>query len=221
MLNDSVKTSELFDCKTPYIKDFFDRFEYPWQMLPEIKNLISEVLEKGIDGYTLISEGVLVGQNVKIHTSATIIPPAVIGSGTEIRPNAFLRGNVITGEKCVIGNASELKNCILLNSVQVPHYNYVGDSILGNKAHLGAGAICSNLKSDGKEVVIHGEKDYTTGIRKIGGILADGADVGCGCILNPGTIIGKNTSVYPLTSLRGVYPSDSIVKNSKTWVKRL
>jgi len=112
----------------------------------------------------------------------------------------------------VIGNSTELKNCVLLDNVQVPHYNYVGDSVLGNYAHMGAGSICSNLKSDGKAVVIHGDTEYETGLRKIGGILADGADVGCGCVLNPGTVIGKNTSVYPLTSLRGVIEENSIVK---------
>jgi len=144
----------------------------------------------------------------------------MIGAGTEIRPGAFLRGNVITGENCVIGNSSELKNCVLLDTVQVPHYNYVGDSVLGNHAHMGAGSICSNLKSDGKAVVIHGDEDYETGLRKIGGILADGADIGCGCVLNPGTVIGKNTSVYPLTALRGVFPEESIVKSVDNVVKR-
>ena len=162
----------------------------------------------------------MVGENVKIADTATILPPAIIGSGTEIRPGAYLRGNVITGENCVIGNSSEIKNAILLEKVQVPHYNYVGDSVLGNKAHMGAGSICSNLKSDGKAVVIHGDEDFETGLRKIGGILADGADVGCGCVINPGTVIGKNTTVYPLTSLRGVYPANSIVKAQEKIVVR-
>ena len=120
----------------------------------------------------------------------------------------------------MIGNSTELKNCILLENVQVPHYNYVGDSILGNSAHMGAGAICSNLKADKKAVVIRGERAYETGLRKIGGILADGADVGCGCVLNPGTVIGKNTSVYPLNALRGVFPADCIVKSQENVVRR-
>ena len=161
------------------------------------------------------------GEGVKISPLATIDPPAVLGAGTEVRPGAYIRGNVITGERCVIGNSSELKNCVLMERAQVPHYNYVGDSVLGAGAHMGAGAICSNLKSDGKAVVIHGDTDYETGLRKIGGILADGADVGCGAVINPGTIIGKNTSVYPLTSLRGVYPADCIVKATDVVVKRL
>ena len=189
-------------------------------MLPKIKDHIIGLIEKGIEGYTLLTDNVLIGKNVKIYGTAVIEGPAIIGSGSEVRPGAFIRGCVIVGERCVVGNSSELKNCILLNNVQIPHYNYVGDSILGNKAHTGAGTICSNLKSDGKPVIIHGDKDYETGLRKVGGILADGADVGCGSVLNPGTVIGKNTSVYPLTSLRGVYPPDCIVKATDTVLKR-
>lgn len=212
MLEKLVKTKELFDCQTPYLCDLFEKAEYPWEILPNIKDYIKALIAKGIDGYTEIAEGVLVGENVKIYPTATIEAPTIIGSGTEVRPGAFIRGSVITGENCVIGNSSELKNCVLLNKVQVPHYNYVGDSVLGNYAHMGAGSICSNLKSDNKPVVIHGDEDYVTGLRKIGGILADHADIGCGCVLNPGTVIGKNTSVYPLTALRGVFPENCIVK---------
>ncbi len=220
-MNKLVKTKDLFDCTVPYLTDFFENNEYPWEMLPKIKDLTKKIIAEGLEGYTLISDGVLVGENVKIYPTATIEGPTVIGSGTEVRPGAFIRGGVITGENCVIGNSSELKNCILLNKVQIPHYNYVGDSILGNKAHTGAGTICSNLKSDGKNVVVHGDVEYETGLRKIGGILGDGADVGCGSVINPGTVIGKNTSVYPLTSLRGVYPADCIVKSQKEIVKRI
>lgn len=220
-MNKLVKTKDLFDCTVPYLTDFFENNEYPWEMLPKIKDLAKKIIAEGLEGYTLISDGVLVGENVKIYPTATIEGPTVIGSGTEVRPGAFIRGGVITGENCVIGNSSELKNCILLNKVQIPHYNYVGDSILGNKAHTGAGTICSNLKSDGKNVVVHGDVEYETGLRKIGGILGDGADIGCGSVINPGTVIGKNTSVYPLTSLRGVYPADCIVKSQKEIVKRI
>ena len=215
-----LKTSELFECDIVYLKELFDSSQYPWEMLPKIKENIYKLIENGIEGYTLLKEGVLVGENVKICPTATIDAPAIIGSGTEIRPGAFIRGCVITGENCVIGNSSELKNCILLNKVQVPHYNYVGDSVLGNRAHMGAGAICSNFKADGRAVVIHADTDYETGLRKVGGILADGADIGCGCVLNPGTVIGKNTSVYPLTALRGVFPADCIVKAMDNIVKR-
>jgi len=219
-LNKSVKTAELFSCKTLYLKAFFDENEFPWEMLSKIKDFIMQLHKIKIDGYNFIADGVLAGEGVTIDKTATIIPPAVIGAGSEIRCGAFLRGNVICGEGCVIGNSSELKNCILLDGVQVPHYNYVGDSVLGNKAHMGAGSICSNLKSDGKAVVIHGDTDYETGLRKIGAFLADGADIGCGCVLNPGTVVGKGTSVYPLTALRGVYPRESIVKSTDTIVKR-
>ena len=219
-MNKNVKTCELFDCKTEYLKELFDSSEYPWEMLPKIKDYINRLIEMGIPGYTEIETGVLVGKNVKIYPNVTIEPPAVIGSGTELRPGAFIRGNVITGENCVLGNSSEFKNCVLLNGVQVPHYNYVGDSVLGNKAHLGAGSICSNLKTDGKPVVIHADVDYETGLRKIGGILADGADVGCSCVLNPGTILGVQTSVYPMNALRGVFPSGCIVKSQTNIVKR-
>ena len=213
MLNKCVETKELFDCKTEYLKSLFSSYKYPWEMLPEIKSYINKLIETGLDGFEEIADGVFVGKDVKISPTATIDAPAIIGHGTEIRPGAFIRGSVITGANCVIGNSSELKNCVLLDGVQVPHYNYVGDSILGNKAHMGAGSICSNLKSDGKAVVIHGDEDIETGIRKIGGILADGADIGCQCVINPGTVIGKRTSVYPLTALRGVYPADCIVKS--------
>lgn len=219
-MNKQVKTAELFCCKVDYLTPLFEKYTYPWEMLPEIKGYISCLLEKGLPGFTLLKEGVLVGQNVKIDQSATICPPAIIGHNTEIRPGAYIRGAVITGENCVIGNSSELKNSILLDKVAVPHYNYVGDSVLGNGAHMGAGSICSNLKSDGRPVVIHADTEYETGLRKIGGILADGADIGCGCVLNPGTVIGKNTSVYPLTSLRGVYPENCIVKGTNSIAQR-
>ena len=215
-----VKTKDLYDCKVPYLKELFETSEYPWEMLPKIKDVIEKLLETGIDGFSELKPGVLVGQNVKIADTVTIDAPAIIGHGTEIRPGAYIRGNVITGEDCVMGNSSEYKNCILLDKVQTPHYNYVGDSILGNKSHTGAGTICSNLKSDGKAIVVRGEENYETGLRKIGGILADGADVGCGCVINPGTVIGKNTSVYPLTSLRGVYPANCIVKSQNDIILR-
>lgn len=217
-LSNSLKTSSLFDCKVSYLEKLFENSEYPWEMLPKIKEHMKKLIENGIEGFTEITDGILVGENVKIHPSAVIQAPAIIGDDTEIRPGAFLRGNVITGSGCVIGNSSELKNCILLNNVQVPHYNYVGDSVLGNKAHMGAGSICSNLKSDKKEIVIHADTPIQTGLRKIGGILADGADVGCGSVINPGTVIGKNSRIYPLTSVRGVIPENVIVKSMENIV---
>ncbi len=216
----SVKTHELFDCRVEYLKKLFDDSEYPWDILPKIREHIKDLLECGIEGYTLYADGVLVGKNVKIYDTVTIEPPCIIGDGCELRPGAFLRGNVITGPDCVIGNSSELKNCVLLEHVQVPHYNYVGDSVLGNRSHMGAGSICSNLKSDGRAVVVHGDESYETGLRKVGAILGDGADIGCGCVLNPGTVVGRSTSVYPLTALRGVIPENSIVKALDNIVER-
>lgn len=215
-----VKTSELYSHVPSYLSPLFEGTEYPWEILPKIKEYAWELIKNGIEGYTLYTDGVLIGKNVKIYPTATVEPPAIIGADSEVRPGAFIRGSVITGEGCVIGNSSELKNCILLDKVQIPHYNYIGDSILGFKAHTGAGTICSNLKSDGRSVIVHGDMEYETGLRKLGGILADGADVGCGSVINPGTVIGKNTSVYPLTSLRGVYPANCIVKGTKDVVKR-
>lgn len=216
----NVKTRDLFDCQNEYLKPLFDSAEYPWEMLPKIKGYIMELIEKGLEGYTEISPNVFVGKDVKISPTATIEAPAIIGDGTEIRPGAYIRGNVITGRNCVLGNSSEFKNCVLLDRVQAPHYNYVGDSVLGNHAHMGAGSICSNLKSDGKNIVIHADTPIETGLRKIGGILADEADVGCGCVINPGTVIGKRTRVYPLTALRGVIKEDMIVKALDNIVKR-
>ena len=219
-MNKLVKTIELFDVATPYLKDLFDSCEFPWEMLPKIKEHLSLVLENFKENFTEIQKGVYVGKNVKIAKTATFEGINIIGDNSEIRPGAYFRGNVITGENCVIGNSTELKNSVLLNGVQVPHYNYVGDSILGNYAHMGAGSICSNLKSDKKNIVIHGEKEYQTNLRKIGGILGDGADVGCNSVINPGTIIGKKTAVYPLTFLRGVYPANCIVKSTNEVVER-
>jgi len=219
-LNKLVKTDELFSNVPEYLRELFEEAEYPWQMLPKIKEYIKKLIREGIEGYRLIAEDVLVGEGVKIYPTATIEGPAIIGAHSEVRPGAFIRGNVIAGEGCVIGNSSELKNSILLDKVQIPHYNYVGDSILGYKSHTGAGTVCSNLKTDGKNVVIHADTDYETGLRKVGAILADGADIGCGSVINPGTVVGKNTSAYPLTALRGVYPADCIIKQTNIFVKR-
>lgn len=215
-----VLTKELYDCTVWYLKPFFDSSVYPWEMLPDIKALAQKLASECPEGFTELSSGVIVGQNVKIAPTATIEPPTVIGDDCEIRPGAYIRGAVITGKGCVIGNSSELKNCILLDKVQVPHYNYCGDSILGNHAHMGAGSICSNLKADKANVIVHGDSEHETGLRKFGAMLGDGADIGCGSVLNPGTVIGKNTNVYPLTSVRGVIPENCIVKSSEKIIIR-
>lgn len=216
----NVKTRELFSCNTVYLTEFFDSHEYPWEMLPDIGRLAEELLCNPPKGFKLLSPGILVGEGVTIHESAVLEAPVILGDGCFVRPGAYLRGRVVSGRGCVIGNSTEVKNAILLDRVQIPHYNYVGDSILGNGAHMGAGAVLSNLKSDGRPVTVRGEAAYETGLRKFGAILGDFADVGCGCVLNPGTVIGKRTSVYPLTSVRGVVPANCIVKAASNIVER-
>jgi NDP-sugar pyrophosphorylase family protein len=212
----------LYDLSHTRAAEYLQKFTYPWEALKGIKELIL-TLGAALDPqeFTEVAPQVWVHNTAKIAPTAYLGAPCIIGAGTEVRHCAFIRASALVGDGCVVGNSTELKNVILFDGVQVPHYNYVGDSVLGNFAHMGAGSICSNLKSDGKNVVIHGEQEYETGLRKIGAILGDHADIGCGCVLNPGTVVGKNTSVYPLTSLRGVYPADCIVKAQKEIVKRV
>ena len=221
LLNKCVKIRELFDVQNAWLAPLFEGVEYPWELLPLIEGYIKELIRNGMKGYTLVGNDVLVGEDVKIAPTAVITGPAVIGRGSEVRAGAFIRGMALVGEGCVIGNSTEVKNSILLDGAQAPHYNYVGDSILGCRAHLGAGAICSNLKAGGGSVTVHGEEEYPTGLRKLGAILGDGADVGCGCVLNPGTVLGKGARVYPLLALRGVYPSECIVKDAKIVVRKI
>lgn len=218
---DKISCKDLFESSgINYIDELVFSKEFPWMILKGIQSYVVSKIEQGMEGFTLIDEGVLVGQNVKIAKTATIIGPTIIGHNVEIRPGAYIRGSVIVGDECVVGNSSELKNAILMRHAQVPHYNYVGDSIVGNYAHMGAGSILSNLKSDGKNIILHGEEEHETGLRKIGGFLGDHADIGCGSVLNPGTVIGKNTQVYPLSMLRGIFKEDSIVKSQKCVVKK-
>lgn len=220
-MTDKIKNKDLFATDDFDFAFFINRFEFPWEIVCNIKEFFANFNVKNYNNYTEIEEGIFVSKNVKIHKNATLIPPVIIGENTEVRTGAYIRGNVIIGKNCVVGNSTELKNCVLLNNVQVPHYNYVGDSVLGNHSHLGAGAICSNLKIDGKNVVVHGKENFNTNTRKFGAVLADNAEVGCNSVLNPGTIIGKNTIVYPLTSLRGVYEENKIVKGSKNVIQKI
>lgn len=210
---DAIKNSDLFSWKKSLVAPLFEETVYPWEILPLIGNFVKKLTEENPMGFTEYASGIFVGKNVRISKTATLIPPAILCDNTELRPGAFLRGNVFVGENCTVGNSTELKNCILLDHAEVPHYNYVGDAILGVHAHMGAGAVCSNLKSDKKNIVIHGETNYETGLRKIGAFLGDHADIGCGSVLNPGTIIGRNTRIYPLTAVRGVIKEDRIVKS--------
>ena len=217
-----LKTSELFSIIPAYLESIFNTAKYPWEILPIIKKHIIILLKNPPKYFKLLKEGVLVGENVKISENATIIPPVIIDDNTEIRSGAYIRGNVIIGKNCVIGNSCELKNCILLDNVQTPHYNYVGDSILGNFAHLGAGSICSNLKSDKTNITVKlNDCKINTNLRKFGGIIGDNVEIGCNSVINPGTIIGKNTRVYPLTSIRGYIPPNLIVKSMDNIVKQI
>lgn len=220
-MSEEIKIGSLFATLPPYLEPYACECEYPWELIARVEEIVGELLMNVPEGYREIEKEILVGENVKIADSARIEPPAIIGKNSEIRHGAYLRGNVIVGENCVIGNSSELKSAILLDRVQVPHYNYVGNSMLGRGAHLGAGAICSNLKSDGSNVVVHTEdKSHRTGMRKLGAVLGDGVEIGCGCVLAPGCIVGKNTTVYPLTFLRGTIPENSIVKSMSEIVER-
>ena len=202
----------------PYI----NKFDMPFEALSHIAEMIADI-SKGLntDEYNVISDGVWVAKSARIAPTATITGPCIIGEDTEIRPGAFIRGNVIVGKKAVIGNSTELKNCILFDEVQVPHYNYVGDSILGYKAHLGAGALTSNVKSDKSHVHVRGaDFDIDTGHKKVGAMVGDGVEVGCGAVLCPGTVIGRSSTVYPLVRVRGVIPAHSIVKGERKIVPK-
>jgi len=202
-------------------REIFENLTYPWEVLPLIKSFITEYAKTLSSEYTQIDEFVWVGKGTTIEKSALIKGPAIIGKNSEIRHCAYIRGNVIIGDHVIVGNSSEVKNAILFNGVQIPHYNYVSDSVLGYKAHLGAGAITSNLKSNGTLVSVKfSEKTIETGLRKFGAILGDYAEVGCNAVLNPGTIIGQNTIVYPLSSVRGCVPSNMILKSNGERVHR-
>ena len=209
-----IKTAELFDLTHTAARPLLEKAEYPWQALADIGGFILALgATLSPEEYDHPAEDVWIARSAKIYPNNYIAGPCIIGPGTEVRPGAFIRGNALVGEGCVVGNSTELKNVILFDGVQVPHYNYVGDSILGWKAHMGAGSITSNVKSDRTPVVVHnGREDIPTGRKKVGAILGDRVEVGCNSVLNPGTVIGRDSSVYPLSSVRGVVPADSIYK---------
>lgn len=206
---------KLLDLKETIAAELFEGKTYPWEVLPEIKDFILK-LGKTLDPkeYEYREGDIWIARSAEVAPTACINGPAIIGKNTEVRHCAFIRGNAIVGEGCVVGNSAELKNVVIFNCVQVPHYNYVGDSVLGYKSHMGAGSICSNVKSDKQLVVVKGkEEKVETGLKKFGAMLGDHVEVGCGSVLNPGTVIGRNTNIYPLSSVRGCVPSDSIYKN--------
>ncbi len=215
-----IKTVDLFDLSRTFAADYLGGFLYPWEALDGIgKFLLSAFSSLGAE-FSHYGENIYVHNSAKIASSAHICGPTVICAGAEIRHCAFIRGCALIGEECVVGNSCEVKNSILFDGVQTPHFNYVGDSILGFKAHLGAGAITSNVRSDKSNVIIHGEKDIPTGRKKVGAMLGDGVEIGCNSVLNPGTVIGKNSTVYPLSSVRGVIPADSIFKGGAVYPKK-
>ena len=206
---------ENYNLEETIAKDLFEGVTYPWEVLPKIGAFILE-LGNTLDPeeYEKRGEDVWVAKSAKVFDSAYIHGPAIIGKNAEVRHCAFIRGNAIVGEGAVVGNSTELKNVVLFNKVQVPHYNYVGDSVLGYKAHMGAGSITSNVKSDKKLVKVHTpEGDIETGLKKFGAMIGDEVEVGCGSVLNPGTVIGKYSNIYPLSSVRKFVPANSIYKN--------
>lgn len=215
-----LQTTALFDLKFTLASDFLSEYQYPWEALPQIGGFILRL------GETLPGEYERAGENVWIHRTAKIYPnnfimgPAVIGPETEVRPGAFIRGCALIGAGCVVGNSTELKNVILFDSVQVPHYNYVGDSILGYRAHMGAGAVTSNVKQDKTPVSVNvcGER-VETGLKKFGAMLGDYAEIGCNAVLNPGAVIGRNSRVYPLSMVRGYVPENHLFKGPNNVVK--
>lgn len=206
--------SNMLDLNETIAAELFEGKTYPWEVLPEIGDFIIK-LGKTLDPseYEEKSENVWIAKSATVAPTASITGPAIIGKDAEVRHCAFIRGKAIVGEGAVVGNSTELKNAVLFNKVQVPHYNYVGDSILGFKAHMGAGSITSNVKSDKKLITIKGpDCNIDTGIKKIGAFLGDNVEVGCGSVLNPGTIVGRESNIYPLSSVRGFIPAGSIYK---------
>ena len=214
MKKEEMKISDLYSLENTVAKELLEQFTYPWEVLAHIGDFVErlgETLPK--DEYANPAEGIWIHKSAHIAPTAGIIAPVIIGPEAEVRHCAFIRGKVIVGKGAVVGNSTELKNVILFDGVQVPHYNYVGDSILGYKAHMGAGSITSNVKSDKTLVMVHAEEgDQETGLKKFGAMLGDGVEVGCNSVLNPGTVIGRNTNVYPLSSVRGCVPATSIYK---------
>lgn len=220
---EECKIKNLYNLEQTIAKDIFTGVTYPWEVLTKIEEFIINLgknLDK--DEYEERGENIWIAKSAKVAPTAYIAGPAIIGKNAEVRHCAFIRGKAIVGEGAVVGNSTELKNVILFNKVQVPHYNYVGDSILGYKSHMGAGSITSNVKSDKKLVIVkNGKEQIETGLKKFGAMLGDEVEVGCGSVLNPGTVVGKHTNIYPLSSVRGVIPEHSIYKNKNEIVEKI
>ena len=219
----ACEISNLYDLSNTIAKNIFLGCTYPWEVLPKIKNFIIDLGNSlNLEEYDKIGDNVWIAKSAKVAPTAYIAGPAIIGNNTEIRHCAFIRGNAIVGDNCVVGNSTELKNVILFNNVQVPHYNYVGDSILGFHSHMGASSITSNVKSDKQLVIVkYGDLKIETGLKKFGAMIGDYVEVGCGSVLNPGSIIGKNSNIYPLSSVRGVIAPNSIYKKHGEIVNKI
>ena len=221
-MSDSIRVSELYNLQETIASELFAGITYPWEVLPKIHDFIISLGERlPKDIFEERGEHIWVAKSAKVAPTACLNGPLIVDEEAEIRHCAFVRGNAIVGKGAVVGNSTELKNVVLFNKVQVPHYNYVGDSILGFKAHMGAGSITSNVKSDKTLVVVKGENlSLETGLKKMGAMLGDNVEVGCNSVLNPGTVIGRNTNIYPTSMVRGVVPEGSIFKKSGEIVKK-
>lgn len=212
---EQVKIADLFTLNETIAKDYLLQFTYPWEALAGIHDLILEIGARLPEElYDHPAEDVWIAKSAKVFESAYIGGACIIGERTQVRHCAFIRGDALVGNDCVVGNSVELKNVLIFNHCEVPHYNYVGDSILGFHAHMGAGSITSNIKANRKNIVVKGQREYVTGRRKIGAILGDYVEVGCNAVLNPGTIVGQRSMIYPTSCVRGIIPSDTIVKDS-------
>ena len=219
---DSCKIKNMYNLEQTIAAELFADIEYPWEALPKIGDFIRKIgptLDSNI--FEKRGEDIWIAKSVKIYDTATITGPLIIDEDTEVRPGAFIRGNAIVGKNCVVGNSTELKNVVLFNTVQVPHYNYVGDSILGYKSHMGAGSITSNVKSDKTLVVVKdGKEEIKTGLKKFGAMLGNEVEVGCNSVLNPGTVVCPNSNIYPVSCVRGVVPANSIYKDKDNIVSK-
>ena len=217
-----MKTTELLDLSHSLAGSMLSGYDYPWQALDSIQSTILALGQQLGEDYTEVSPNVWVHKTAQVAPTAYLGSPCIIGANTEVRHCAFIRGSALVGENCVVGNSVELKNVILFDNVQVPHYNYVGDSILGYKAHMGAGSLTSNVKSDQTPVVVkNGSEHIPTGRKKFGAILGDHAEIGCNSVLNPGTVIGRHTNIYPTSCVRGVVPANSIWKTGGIVVEKI
>lgn len=219
---EQCKIVNMYELNETIAKEYMETAEYPWELLDGLSDYIKRLgATLDPEKYEKRGEDVWVAKNAKVAPTAFLGSPLIIDEEAEVRHCAFIRGSAIVGKGAVVGNSTELKNVILFNKVQVPHYNYVGDSVLGYKSHMGAGSICSNVKSDKKLVVVKdGNEKIETGVKKFGAMLGDHVEVGCGSVLNPGTVIGRNSNIYPLSPVRGCIPADSIYKNAAEIVKK-